>query len=135
MASPREKDATAPQGPPATSSTPEKTGGEGLSQAVSASSTGSRDNSNDIELGKEDSAPPNKRKGWLSKLNPIRRLYPVPRVPVERAASREKKAGFLSKITFQWMSPLMMVCFVNSCSQGRLRIAYFCGIDGISPPA
>jgi len=43
-----------------------------------------------------------------SKLNPLK-WGKMPPVPKEREVSREYTAGLLSKITFQWMSPLMNV--------------------------
>ncbi|WEW59727.1 ATP-binding cassette transporter yor1 [Emydomyces testavorans] len=49
---------------------------------------------------------------WYSKLNPLRLRRP-PAVPEERRVSREYKAGFLSTITFQWMSPLMMTGYLR----------------------
>ena len=92
--------------------TPEKSRGEPLSQAVSSSSTESGNTSRDVDVeqGEKGATAPSRRQGLLSRFNPIRRLYRVPPVPEERTASREKKAGLLSKLTFQWMSPLMTVC-------------------------
>lgn len=48
-----------------------------------------------------------KRK-WYNKLNIVGRRV-VPKTPGERIVSREYKAGFLSKLTFQWMTPLITV--------------------------
>lgn len=45
---------------------------------------------------------------WHHKFNPLR-WGGVPPVPDERFISREYKAGFFSKLTFQWMAPLMAV--------------------------
>lgn len=47
-------------------------------------------------------------KSWYKKLNPMR-WGPIPEVPKERIVSREYQAGFFSKLTFQWMNPLMTV--------------------------
>lgn len=45
---------------------------------------------------------------WYSRLNPLKRK-PIP-IPEERnVVSGEYRAGFLSLLTFQWMSPLMTV--------------------------
>jgi ATP-binding cassette subfamily C (CFTR/MRP) protein 1 len=48
------------------------------------------------------------KKSWHRKLNPLRWGSPPP-IPEKSAKSREHEAGFLSKLTFQWMSPLMHV--------------------------
>lgn len=45
---------------------------------------------------------------WYRKLNPLR-WGGVPPVPTEKIVSREYGASFLSKLTFQWMAPLMTV--------------------------
>ena len=50
-----------------------------------------------------------KKKAWYKRLNPLKRSNKPP-VPKERVVSREYEAGFLSRLTFQWMSPLMRVC-------------------------
>ncbi|KAJ4249461.1 ATP-binding cassette transporter yor1 [Fusarium torreyae] len=49
---------------------------------------------------------PPQKKSWRRKLNPLRwgSLPPVPEKPMQ---SREHDAGFFSKLTFQWMGPLM----------------------------
>lgn len=47
-------------------------------------------------------------KPWYNKLNPMR-WGAIPEVPQERTVSREYQAGFFSKLTFQWMNPLMAV--------------------------
>ena len=41
-------------------------------------------------------------------MNPLR-WGGIPKVPDERLVSREYQAGFFSKLTFQWMTPLMSV--------------------------
>lgn len=48
-----------------------------------------------------------KRK-WTYRLDPFKRKTKPP-VPQHRGESREAKAGFWSKLTFQWMGPIMMV--------------------------
>lgn len=45
---------------------------------------------------------------WYKRMNPLR-WGGVPMVPDERPVSREYRASFLSKLTFQWMTPLMTV--------------------------
>ena len=116
MASPQDQDFPASpeelERERAPTSNPEKGSDEPLSQAVSASSTESRGNSRDadVEQGAKGATALWRREGLLSRFNPIRRIYRAPPVPEERTASREKKAGLLSKLTFQWMSPLMTVC-------------------------
>lgn len=53
------------------------------------------------------------KKAWYKRLNPLKRKHKPP-VPKERVVSREYEAGFFSRLTFQWMSPLMRVCESNS---------------------
>lgn len=53
-------------------------------------------------------ADPPVAKPWYKRLNPLKRSTKPP-VPKERIVSREYSASFLSKLTFQWMSPLMSV--------------------------
>jgi len=53
---------------------------------------------------------PTETKLPLSKrLNPLKRNPPP--IPEERVVSREYHANFLSKLTFQWISPIMAVGF------------------------
>jgi hypothetical protein len=47
-------------------------------------------------------------KKWYKTPNPLRWGSPPP-VPSERQVSREYKASFLSKLYFQWVSPIMSV--------------------------
>jgi ATP-binding cassette, subfamily C (CFTR/MRP), member 1 len=47
------------------------------------------------------------KRSWSSRLNPLKRNPPP--VPKEREISREYKAGRLSRLTFQWITPLMTV--------------------------
>lgn len=49
------------------------------------------------------------KKAWYKRLNPLKGSHKPP-VPKERVVSREHEAGFFSRLTFQWMSPLMRVC-------------------------
>ncbi|KAK7571720.1 hypothetical protein V3481_018928 [Fusarium oxysporum f. sp. vasinfectum] len=48
------------------------------------------------------------RKKWYKRLNPLRRGRRPP-VPETREVSAEYRAGLLSRLTFQWIAPLMMV--------------------------
>jgi ATP-binding cassette, subfamily C (CFTR/MRP), member 1 len=57
--------------------------------------------------GIESNAAP-KRKPWYKTPNPFR-WGKIPPVPEKRTVSREYTASFLSKVYFQWMSPLMSV--------------------------
>jgi ATP-binding cassette subfamily C (CFTR/MRP) protein 1 len=48
------------------------------------------------------------KRPWYRNLNPLRWGH-APPVPKERMVSREYNANFISKVTFQWMGPLMSV--------------------------
>ncbi len=54
------------------------------------------------------SVPPASKKPWYKTPNPLR-WGSVPPVPKERLESGEVRAGFFSRLTFQWMAPLMSV--------------------------
>jgi hypothetical protein len=59
-------------------------------------------------------APP-EDKPWYKKTNPLR-WGGVPPIPEERIVSRETDAGFLSRVTWGWMTPLMTVrCNYSLC--------------------
>lgn len=47
-----------------------------------------------------------KDRPWYKNINPLR-WGAIPPIPKERMESRERKAGFLSQLTFSWMTPLM----------------------------
>lgn len=51
---------------------------------------------------------PQQSKPWYKQPNPLR-WGSIPPIPKERQVSREYNAGFLSRLTFQWMAPLMSV--------------------------
>ncbi|KAK8001793.1 hypothetical protein PG991_014015 [Apiospora marii] len=51
---------------------------------------------------------PQQSKPWYKQPNPLR-WGSIPPIPKEREVSREYNAGFLSRLTFQWMAPLMNV--------------------------
>ncbi|KAI1462199.1 ATP-binding cassette transporter protein YOR1-like protein [Annulohypoxylon moriforme] len=59
------------------------------------------------------------KKPWHRVFNPL--LWgSIPPVPKEREVSREYGAGFFSKLTFQWMAPLMSVGYKRSLEQDDL---------------
>lgn len=72
------------------------------------SSSGSQTEAGTVSPQENTGSSPPKLK-WYRRLNPLRLRTPPP-VPKERITSRERDAGILSVMTFQWMSPLMMVC-------------------------
>ncbi|KAI5862830.1 ATP-binding cassette transporter protein YOR1-like protein [Durotheca rogersii] len=59
---------------------------------------------------------PARTRPWYKTPNPLR-WGAIPPVPKERQVSREYKAGFFSKLTFQWMAPLMNVGYKRSLEQ------------------
>ncbi|KAG6010759.1 hypothetical protein E4U21_004147 [Claviceps maximensis] len=62
------------------------------------------------------SSPP---KPWYKQKNPLRWGRPPP-VPKERIISREHEAGFFSKLTFQWMTPLMTTGYKRPLEHGDI---------------
>lgn len=50
------------------------------------------------------------KSSFLSRLRPREWRKKAP-VPLERGVNPEYTAGFLSLLTFQWINPLMMVCW------------------------
>lgn len=58
--------------------------------------------------GPLDGSSPKRRRPWYQSANPLR-WRPAPDAPTEPLVSPEYEAGFLSKLTFQWMTPLMSV--------------------------
>ncbi|KAI0866183.1 P-loop containing nucleoside triphosphate hydrolase protein [Xylaria cubensis] len=65
------------------------------------------------------SVPAKSNKPWYKTPNPL--LWgSVPPVPKEKQESREASAGFFSKLTFQWMAPLMTVGYKRPLEQGDL---------------
>ncbi|KAJ6438529.1 ABC transporter family protein [Purpureocillium lavendulum] len=64
-------------------------------------------------------AAQNLHKPWYKKMNPLR-WGGIPKVPDERIASREYEASFLSKLTFQWMTPLMATGYKRQLEQGDI---------------
>lgn len=62
----------------------------------------------DASAATTPAAPRYAEKSWYQKLNPMR-WGAIPEVPKERIVSREYEAGFFSRLTFQWVNPLMTV--------------------------
>ncbi|KAG6133513.1 hypothetical protein E4U38_002770 [Claviceps purpurea] len=63
--------------------------------------------------------PPPPSKPWYKQRNPLR-WGRIPPVPEERIVSREHDAGFFSKLTFQWMTPLMTTGYKRPLAQGDI---------------
>ncbi|KAI2779477.1 ATP-binding cassette transporter protein YOR1-like protein [Daldinia loculata] len=59
------------------------------------------------------------KKPWYKTPNPLR-WGSIPPVPKERQVSREYKASFWSKLTFQWMAPMMDVGYKRPLEQDDL---------------
>ncbi|KAH6611162.1 abc transporter family [Trichoderma cornu-damae] len=55
-------------------------------------------------------------KPWYKQANPLR-WGSIPEVPEERIISREHQAGFFSRLTFQWMNPLMTAGYKRRLDQ------------------
>ncbi|PNY29412.1 Oligomycin resistance ATP-dependent permease YOR1 [Tolypocladium capitatum] len=64
-------------------------------------------------------APNPNPRTWSAWVNPLR-WGGTPRVPDERVVSRESRAGFFSKLTFQWMTPLMTTGYKRPLEQGDI---------------
>ncbi|KAH7033322.1 ATP-binding cassette transporter protein YOR1-like protein [Microdochium trichocladiopsis] len=62
---------------------------------------------------------PGSDKPWYKTPNPLR-WGKVPPIPDERQVSREYTAGFWSKLTFQWMAPIMNVGYKRPLTQDDL---------------
>jgi len=60
-----------------------------------------------------------KKKKWYKKLNPLK-WGPKPPVPEIRIVSREYNASIFSRLTFQWMAPLMTVRYTPAAVFQRL---------------
>lgn len=56
-----------------------------------------------------------RKKRWYKRMNPLK-WGAKPPVPETRLPSREYSAGVFSRLTFQWMAPLMTVRVAHSCS-------------------
>ncbi|KAF2708545.1 P-loop containing nucleoside triphosphate hydrolase protein [Pleomassaria siparia CBS 279.74] len=59
------------------------------------------------------------KKTWYKRLNPLKRSRKPP-VPAERAVSREYQADWFSRLTFQWMAPLMTVGYQRPLERNDL---------------
>ncbi|KZF24766.1 P-loop containing nucleoside triphosphate hydrolase protein [Xylona heveae TC161] len=75
-------------------------------EAPSSASVSSKDGETVPEKVSQAAANPDKK--WYKRINPLKRSS-KPAVPQERIVSREHGAGFFSRLTFQWMSPIMAV--------------------------
>ena len=69
--------------------------------------------------GKSQSDVPRKR--WYRRLNPLRSSI-APPVPDKRGPSREYNAGFLSRLVFNWITPLMHVRLTSATTSGFIEI-------------
>ncbi|KAI0810725.1 ABC transporter family protein [Xylaria sp. FL0064] len=65
------------------------------------------------------SVPAASKKPWYKTPNPLR-WGSVPPVPKEKQKSAEARASFFSRLTFQWMAPLMNVGYKRPLEQGDL---------------
>ncbi|GAB7337580.1 hypothetical protein MBLNU457_g2890t1 [Dothideomycetes sp. NU457] len=68
--------------------------------------TGTSIASSTAETPRPDGSVQLEKRSWSEKINPFKRKHKPP-IPKERAVSREYKAHWFSKVTFQWMSPIM----------------------------
>lgn len=59
------------------------------------------------------------KKKWYKKMNPLK-WGSKPPVPESRSPSREYSAGIFSRLTFQWMSPLMVVGYKRPLEKNDL---------------
>ncbi|KAF2112460.1 ABC multidrug transporter-like protein [Lophiotrema nucula] len=82
----------------------EKRSTRGELSRLQSTQSGVSDFSDDTSTTKSAS----KKKPWHKKLNPLKWRKPIP-VPETRQVSREYQASFLSRLSFQWMAPLMDV--------------------------
>lgn len=101
----------------------EAEGEEALRNRLDASRSYATDAS--AMTGPPSAVQPAIAKPWCRRINPLR-WGAIPPVPKERIVSREYKAGFFSKLTFQWMSPLMAVSGYNSCQPLHSRRHWKC---------
>ncbi|KAI2643335.1 P-loop containing nucleoside triphosphate hydrolase protein [Xylaria nigripes] len=66
-----------------------------------------------------NSLPTAPKKPWYKTPNPLM-WGSIPPVPKEKQESREASAGFFSRLTFQWMAPLMKIGYKRPLEQGDL---------------
>lgn len=62
----------------------------------------------DASAATQPVAPTPEKKSFGDKINPLKWGSPPP-IPEEREVSHEYQASFFSKLTFQWVAPLMQV--------------------------
>lgn len=60
----------------------------------------------------------NAKKKWYRRLNPLK-WGSDPPIPTSRGVSREYNASFFSRLTFEWMSPLMTVSKAQVSKRSR----------------
>lgn len=85
--------------------------------AVESLSSESRSDSSDAV--KPTPAVPPPKAPWHHRINPLRSRN-IPPVPKERTISREYKANFFQKLTFQWINPLMTVGYKRPLEHGDI---------------
>lgn len=85
----------------------EKSGGAKMQRLQSGRSIATTTSVATTEHADTPASEPRQRTTW-QKINPLKHKH-LPPVPEQRRPSREATAGFFSKLTFQWISPLMSV--------------------------
>ncbi|KAL7797624.1 P-loop containing nucleoside triphosphate hydrolase protein [Trichoderma ceciliae] len=68
--------------------------------------TATKSYATDASAATTSAAVQRETKPWYKHLNPMR-WGGIPEIPKERIVSREYQASFFSRLTFQWMNPLM----------------------------
>ncbi|PGH29073.1 hypothetical protein GX50_08186 [[Emmonsia] crescens] len=76
------------------------------SKELARSLSSSHTEGSELSERRQAAEPAKPRGRWYRRLNPLRWRH-IPPVPTERTVSKEYGAGYLSLITFQWMSSLM----------------------------
>lgn len=85
----------------------EKKNGERIGQRLKEGDSSGSDN-DQLRVSATTPEEAAHKKPWYKKTNPLR-WGGIPPVPEEKIVSREGMAGFWSKLTFNWMTPLMTV--------------------------
>ncbi|KAF1953987.1 multidrug resistance-associated protein 5 [Byssothecium circinans] len=86
---------------------------------LSRTKTGASEFSEFSEHVSDDRSSATAEKRWYKKLNPLR-WGAKPPVPETRTVSREYTASLFSRITFQWMAPLMTVGYKRPLERNDL---------------
>ncbi|KAF9877048.1 ABC transporter [Colletotrichum karsti] len=63
--------------------------------------------------------PGKRQRNWSQRLNPLKTKY-VPLVPEKRQPSLEAKAGFISRLLFTWVTPLMHIGYQRPLEQNDI---------------